>query len=261
MIYQKPYTKMVAYPSGDSKYYQGEMSEFSADKWSKATPITGVDEYKIEFDRTPSKDNNLNTNVYMYGHWVGAKKVIISAPTQKVGDQTIYMIYQKPYTKMVAYPSGDAKYYEGEMSDFSADKWSKATPITGVNAYKLEFDITAIKSADAKSADASKLVSPPEHAVVPKHASTVTASTAKDSPMTSDLIISSEPTPIESSTQTKSSSSVGSPITTCVTTFPSTMSGISNFCSNCPTTKSGKHHIYDHPSSYGDMIENCKTSC
>jgi len=169
------------------------------------------------------------------------------------------MIYQSPYTKMVAYPSGDAKYYEGEMSEFSADKWSKATPITGVDAYKLEFDITAIKSADATS----NSVTAPEHAVVPKHAatSTATTSTAKDSPMTSDLIISSEPTPIESSTQTKSSSSVGSPITTCVTTFPTTMSGISNFCNNCPVTKVGKHHIYDHPSSYGDMIENCKTSC
>ena len=77
--------------------------------------------------------------------WIGSENVLVTASTQKVGDDTIYMIYQDPYTKMVAYPSGDSRYYQGQLSDFTADKWDKATPITGENSYKILFDVTSVK--------------------------------------------------------------------------------------------------------------------
>jgi len=44
-----------------------------------------------------------------------------------MGNQTVYIIYDSPFTKMVQWPSNIAKYYTGNISSFSTANWDTYT--------------------------------------------------------------------------------------------------------------------------------------
>ena len=92
--------------------------------------------FKSKLDIIEEKEYFEDSIAYMYGPWVTTEQ-----PVQAVRDlkgTKIYMIQEGGYTKMVS-AKGEAKYYKGNISEFSQSMWVYSKPANG--NYKIKFAI------------------------------------------------------------------------------------------------------------------------
>ena len=120
------YTKMGGYITKlntdvqrwEYRYYKGNITEFNEIDWY---------DYDIQKDGQYLFKNS--DNYHMYGPYIGdpvGNKIVPIQKKVSMINQTVYMIKDGPYTKMVARKEGRkdiAKYYVGEMSLFDPSKW------------------------------------------------------------------------------------------------------------------------------------------
>jgi len=93
--------------------------------------------FKSKLDIIEEKEYFEDSIAYMYGPWVTTEQ-----PVQAVRDLNgtkIYMIQEGGYTKMVS-AKGEAKYYKGNISEFSQSMWVYSKPADG--NYKIKFAIS-----------------------------------------------------------------------------------------------------------------------
>jgi len=117
------FTKMVT-DKNEAKYYKGNISEFDSNNWGSYTIATGHYHVKhVAF---------VPYSLIMYGDWVanGKDVTVISALVLADGKTWVYLIEDDNKTKMVT-DSGEARYYEGQASQFDPQKWSTYTVATG----------------------------------------------------------------------------------------------------------------------------------
>lgn len=60
----------------------------------------------------------------LYGPWIGPTEIEVIRTAQLGNGETVYMIQQGQYTKMVS-TNGQARYYIGSPNDFDLLKWNQ----------------------------------------------------------------------------------------------------------------------------------------
>jgi hypothetical protein len=117
------FTKMVA-DNNEAKYYKGKIIDFDSNNWASYTVATGHYHVKsVSF---------VPETLIMYGDWVanGKEVPVVTAKVMSDGRTWIYFIFDDNKTKMVT-DSGEARYYEGRISQFDPLKWSTYAEATG----------------------------------------------------------------------------------------------------------------------------------
>ena len=137
--FDSPFTKMVT-AKGEARYYEGPVSNYKPCNWTTYSPQTTAGAYvirKATGTECPTYCNETlkpNTEcMIMEGSAMGSKGLVDNISVTNTGEK-VYIKFDSPYTKMVT-ANGEAKYYEGPISNYKPCNWSTYTLQTLKGAY------------------------------------------------------------------------------------------------------------------------------